>query len=154
MHAILEEALNMWGDFLAGRLDTAMDQDALHDYLSLSVRDHIEALYKNNSEKRGYMKYWMTRAFDAFWRFPTGQDTDMWAWMALNTGSVMMPSYNFLLPERSELASDGEDEGDEDMEDEVDKEVGEGDKEMEEDAEGEEEDAEGEEDDTIGYQGR
>lgn len=110
MHAILEGALDMWSDFLAGRLDTYMDQDTLHDHLSVFVRDHIQALYKHSAEKRGYMKYWMTRAFDAFSRPRMGMDKDMWAWAALNTGSIIQPDYNFLLPGGSELASDAEDQ--------------------------------------------
>ncbi|KAK6000684.1 hypothetical protein QM012_003409 [Aureobasidium pullulans] len=132
MHAILEEAFSMWGDFLAGRLDTAMDKDALHNYLSI--------LYKNNAEKRGYMKYWMVRAFDAFSRWRTGMDDDMWRWVALNTGSTIQPNYNFLLPERSVCTSDTEGQEDEDLEDESDEEVEEENEETCEDQESEEED--------------
>lgn len=148
MHAILEEALDMWADFLTGRLDTYMDQDAMHDHLSLFVRDHIETLYKDKAEKRGYMKYWMTRAFDAFSRPRMGMDGDMWSWAALNDGSVIQPSYNILTSEDSD-----EDMGEDEVDDEVgeideemgeggeemDEEVGEGDEKIDEDLEDEEE---------------
>ncbi|KAG9857322.1 hypothetical protein KCU98_g1567, partial [Aureobasidium melanogenum] len=145
MQAILEEALDMWADFLTGRLDTYMDQDEMHDHLSLFVRDHIEALYKDEAEKRGYMKYWMTRAFDCFSRPEMGMDRDMWSWAALNDGSLIQPRYNFLLPEDSNEDME-EDEVDEEVEEggeEMDEEVGEGDEEMDEDLEDEEDDVEG-----------
>lgn len=159
MHAILEEALDMWADFLTGRLDTYMSQNDMHDHLSLFVRDHIEALYKDEAEKRGYMKYWMTRAFDCFSRPGMAMDDDMWSWAALNDGSIIQPRYNFLLPEG----------GDEDMkEDEGNGEIGEqdrgvreggeemdvaieaGDEEVDEDLENDVE--EYEEDDEEGYE--
>lgn len=157
MHAILEQALDMWADFLAGRLDTDIDQNAMHDHLSLFIRDHIEALYKDKAEKRGYMKYWMTRAFDCFSRPGMGMDRDMWSWAALNDGSIIQPDYNFLLAEDSDEDM-GEDEGgEEDGEDdeevlEEDEEVEEGDEEIDEDMdddveEHEEEEMEDEEDD-------
>ncbi|KAG9569701.1 hypothetical protein KCU71_g2760, partial [Aureobasidium melanogenum] len=142
MHAILEEALDTWADFLTGRLGTYIDKDAMHDHLSLFVRDHIEALYKDEAEKRGYMKYWMTRAFDCFSRPGMGMDTDMWSWAALNDGSIIQPRYNFLLPEDSDEYME-EDEGGEGM----DEEVGEGDEEMDDDLEDEEE----EDDDVEAY---
>ncbi|KAH0401653.1 hypothetical protein KCU89_g3940, partial [Aureobasidium melanogenum] len=159
MHAILEQALDMWADFLAGRLDTYIDQNAMHDHLSLFIQDHIEALYKDKAEKRGYMKYWMTRAFDCFSRPGMGMDRDMWSWAALNDGSIIQPDYNFLLPEDSDEDM-GEDEGgEEDGEDdeEVLEEDQEGDEEIDEDMdddveEYEEEEMEDEEDDDSAFQ--
>ncbi|KAH0029331.1 hypothetical protein KCU78_g3385, partial [Aureobasidium melanogenum] len=156
MHAILEQALDMWADFLAGRLDTDIDQNAMHDHLSLFIRDHIEALYKDKAEKRGYMKYWMTRAFDCFSRPGMGMDRDMWSWAALNDGSIIQPDYNFLLPEDSDEDMEEDEGSEEDGEDDEEvleeDEVEVGDEEINEDMdddveEYEEEEMEDEEDD-------
>ncbi|KAH0372455.1 hypothetical protein KCU65_g1010, partial [Aureobasidium melanogenum] len=151
MHAILEEVLDMWADFLAGRLDTDMNHDALHDYLSLFVRDHIHALYKDNAEKRGYMKYWMARAFDCFSRPGFAMDDDMWKWAALNDGNIIQPRYDFLFPEDNDEDME-EDEGDEEVGEEdgevveggeeMDERIGEGNEEIDEDLDNEEDDME------------
>jgi hypothetical protein len=98
MHAILDQALALWGGFLSKKIEIPADIDTVQDHLCEGVRDYIHALYKDSAEKRGYVKYWMTHAFDAFSRPGMSMDTDMLSWALLCDGTIIQPRPNLFEP--------------------------------------------------------
>jgi hypothetical protein len=106
MHAILNEALELWGKFLTGKIEITMDKETFQDRLCLRIRARIEDLYACEDETRGYMKYWMTNAFDAFSRPGVEMDGDMLSWLSLCEGNMIQPRPDLIKPFVNDLAPD------------------------------------------------
>jgi hypothetical protein len=77
MHKMLNQALSLLGRYLTDKVDIPLDQVAFLSQLAPWIRDHIQSLYASDKQKRGYMKYWITNAFDAFSRPEMEMDTDI-----------------------------------------------------------------------------
>jgi hypothetical protein len=140
LHAVLNQALKLLGRYLTGKVDVPLDTVEFQTQLGIWKRDNAESLYACSKQQRGYMKYWMTNAFDAFSRPDMEMDTDMQSWTSMCDGAMIQP--------RPDLIKRDTDEplrfyfrvrrGTGDEEDEVDQEVDGGDEEMEVDEEDEE----------------
>lgn len=121
MHKVLDDALELWGQYLAGRIEISMNQTAFRSQLCMRTREYIEYLYAPSKEQRGYMKYWMTHAFDAFSRPGMKMDTDMWSWTTLCLGTIIQPRPDFIKSDHDQKRTFGFviDNGSEDEEDET-----------------------------------
>jgi hypothetical protein len=152
-HDILNEALELWDRFLTGEIDVPLDTAEFQDQLCTMIRDHIQYLYVPSPQKRGYVKYWMTHAFDALSRPAMEMDTDMLSWTSLYDGTMIQPDPDFLQRDTDEpLRFDFEVEHElTDMWEGYDQEVDGGDEDMDdldEDEQDEEEDEDEDEEDV------
>lgn len=95
MHDILNQGLDWWGKYLRQEFDINGDSDTFQDYVCKYVLEYIHALYENDAEKRGYMKFYMKDAFEAFRRY---MDTDMVAWVALADQNMILPRPDLIRP--------------------------------------------------------
>lgn len=128
MHDILNQGLEWWGKYLRKEVDANADSDTFQDYLCEYTRDYIHALYEDDAEKRGYVKFYMTDAFEAFREH---MDGDMLMWVALSNHEMILPRPDLIGPASNKKLSFGfiiENEGE--GENEVDTEVEGGDEEM------------------------
>jgi hypothetical protein len=148
LHAILNEALNLWGRYLTGGVDVPLDTVEFENQLCTMIRGHIQYLYVPFPQKRGYVKYWMTHAFDAFSRPSMDMDTYRLSWTSLYDGTMIQPDPEFLKRDTDEpLRFDFEVHHEiRDMWDGMEQDLGGGDEDME-DMEGEDEEEDEEETD-------
>jgi hypothetical protein len=133
LHAVLDQALALLGRYITGKIKAPLDELEFQTQLIARTKEHLESLYAMDQQKRGYLKYWMTDAFDAFSRPGMEMDTDMQSWTSTCDGGMIQPRRDFIkldsdaplrfrfrVPPKSEVEADEvdreDDGGDEDME--------------------------------------